>query len=182
MVKLKFRAALLLAFCCFGMSLLATAPAQQGTLTKSWTATRQPREEAKPLPSGGGAQFSLLDRQTTPLSLGLVAPAQLPWGDWNVRGLRVSLVYGHCTNLTGLDVGLWNGVEKDAIGLQAGLVNTTARMRGVQIGAINATTYLKGLQLGVINYAEGARGIQVGLINVIENTSMGFCPIIYGSF
>jgi hypothetical protein len=55
-------------------------------------------------------------------------------------------------------------------------------MVGLQVGVVNAAVYFKGLQLGLINYAEGARGIQIGLINVIENTTMGFCPILYGSF
>ncbi|MBQ9693339.1 MAG: hypothetical protein IJV69_01095 [Kiritimatiellae bacterium] len=161
----------------------ATAGASNTTITRDWTATRQPAEVGKPLPSGTrGSDFALFDRNTTPLSLGILAPVQLPWGDWNVRGLRLSPIYGRCENLTGLDIGLWNTVNADAIGLQLGLVNTASRVRGLQIGFFNGVAYLKGLQIGVINYAEGARGIQIGLINVIPTTTPGGFPLIYGSF
>ena len=174
---------------CLSVASLWAEGTQQWTATQgaepsqSWTFTRQPRTTDKPLPSGGqGSSFTLFDRNTTPLSLGVIAPMQLPWGAWDVRGVRVSLLYGRCSDLTGLDLGVWNTVDEDAIGLQAGVVNAASRMVGLQVGVVNAAVYFKGLQLGLINYAEGARGIQIGLINVIENTTMGFCPILYGSF
>ena len=189
-VRMK-RIFLIGALCCLAASLWASEPTQQWTATQGgdgeptqqWTATRQPRTTDKPLPSSGqGASFTLFDRETTPLSLGLVAPVQLPWGDWNVRGVRVSLLYGRCSDLTGLDLGLWNTVNEDAVGLQMGVVNAVARLNGVQAGCFNGAIYFKGLQVGLINYAEGARGIQIGLINVITNTGLGGLPFVYGSF
>lgn len=148
--------------------------------TQQWMLTR-PSDE--PAPFGERReQFSLVDWETTPLALGLVAPVQLPWGDWDVRGIRVSPIYGRCVNLTGLDVGFINAVDDDLIGLQAGVFNGAYRAFGLQIGVINFAYYLKGLQIGFINYAEGARGIQIGVVNVITNTKLGFFPIVYGSF
>lgn len=174
---MKLRAVLMAMICLVGVSLFA-----QETVTRDWTATRQPREEGRPLPSGDAGGFTLMDRNTTPLSLGIIAPVQLPWGDWDVRGLRISLIYGQCVNMTGLDVGIWNGVDKDTIGIQMGAVNTASRMRGIQVGLFNCAHYLKGLQVGVVNYAEGARGVQIGLVNVITTTPCGWWPLLYGAF
>lgn len=161
----------------------AAEDAQTVTTTRDWTATRQPNVDARPLPSKGqGSDFFLMDKNTTPLALGLVAPVQLPWGNWNVRGIRLSPIYGRCENLVGMDLGLVNTVEKDMIGLQVGFLNTTSRARGVQVGLFNCAYYLKGVQIGFINYAEGAKGLQIGVINVITNTTPGMFPFIYGSF
>lgn len=161
----------------------AAEESQAGTTARDWTITRQPNVDAQPLPSKGrGSDFALMDRNTTPLSLGLIAPVQLPWGDWNVRGIRLSPIYGRCENLVGMDLGLVNTVEKDLIGLQVGFLNTTSRARGVQVGLFNCAYYLKGVQIGFINYAEGAKGFQIGVINVIKNTTPGMFPLIYGSF
>lgn len=166
------------------LSASATESLQASAGSQEWTLTRQPRLEGRPLPSGGkGSDFSLMDLNRTPLSLGIVNPVQLPWGnDWNVCGLRVSLIYGRCNNLTGLDLGLLNTVEADLIGIQAGLLNSVSRTRGLQIGLINCTYYLKGVQIGLVNYAEGAHGLQIGAVNVITNTTPGMLPLIYGSF
>lgn len=161
----------------------ATVPSQESQVSTHWTLTRQPDKEPKPLHSGKeGSSFTLMDGHTTPLSLGVLAPVQLPWGDWNVCGLRVSLLHGRCADLVGIDVGVWNTVDEDLIGLQVGALNIASRARVLQIGVINMAVYLKGVQIGVINYAEGARGLQIGLINVITNSEPGVFPIIYGSF
>lgn len=167
-----------------GASVGAAEEAPAPAVTREWTATRQPKTTGRPLPSDGrGSDFSLMDQNRTPLLLGIVNPVQLPWGnEWDVCGLRMSLLYGRCTNLTGLDLGLANTVEEELCGLQIGLLNTTARTRGVQVGLINCTYYLKGVQVGLVNYAEGARGLQIGLVNVITNTNPGVMPLIYGSF
>lgn len=166
-----------------GCLVFAEEAPQPAVATQEWTATRRPRQTDRPLPSDGkGSDFTLMDRNTAPLALGLLAPVQLPWGDWNVRGLRLSPIYGRCNNLTGLDIGLLNTVERDFIGLQAGFLNTASRARGLQIGLFNCAYYLKGVQIGFVNYAEGAKGLQIGVVNVIANTSPGVMPLIYGSF
>lgn len=168
--------------CLMSLGVFATeAATAEGT--KNWTATRQPQVTEKPLPfDGNGTDFKLVDQNTTCFSLSLATPVQLPWGDWDVRGVRISPIYGCCGRMTGLDVGLWNTVETDFIGLQVGVVNTASRVRGLQVGCFNGAYYLKGLQVGVINYAEGARGLQIGLINVITATTPGCFLGIYGSF
>lgn len=166
-----------------GASVVAAEKAQTAEVTREWTATRQPRTVGRPLPADGkGSDFALMDRQTTPLSLGIFDTVRVPWGEWNVRGLRLSPLYGRCDNLTGLDLGLFNTVEEEMIGLQAGFLNTTARARGLQIGIFNCAYYLKGVQIGVVNYAEGAKGLQIGVVNVITDTTPGMLPLIYGSF
>ena len=65
----------------------------EGT-TQQWMLTR-PSDEPEPF-GERRSQFSLVNWETTPLALGLVAPVQLPWGDWDVRGIRVSPIYGRC--------------------------------------------------------------------------------------
>lgn len=164
-------------------TLAAAEPVADEMPTREWTATRQPREVRPPLPADGlGSDFALADRETTPLSISLFEPAKVPWGTWDVRGVRLSPVYGCCNRLTGLDLGLVNTVETDLTGVQFGALNTTARARGLQIGLINCAYYLKGVQIGVVNYAEGAKGLQIGVVNVITDTTPGMLPLIYGSF
>jgi hypothetical protein len=152
--------------------------------TRNWTATRQPGSDVKPLPAAGrGTDFRLADWSTTPLSIGIFTPVQLPWGEnWSVRGLRVSLLYGQCPSLQGVDIGLWNAVEEQMAGVQIGFANTASTMRGIQVGFYNAAYYFKGFQIGAVNYAEGGRGVQVGIVNIITKTTLGWCPLIYGSF
>lgn len=183
MGKFKLRMAVTGIFCLLSAMAVAAEDGQTVTTTRDWTATRQPNLDDRPVPSKGkGADLSLIDRDTTPLALGLVAPVQLPWGSWNVHGIRLSPIYGRCNNLVGMDLGLFNTVEKDLVGLQVGFLNSASRVRGVQAGLFNTAYYLKGVQIGLINYAEGAKGLQIGVINVISNTTPGMFPFIYGSF
>lgn len=182
MLKMMLRMVVAGAFLAMG-GLAFAEDAPSTTVTQDWTATRQPRLQGKPLPSGGkGSDFSLMNRDRTPLSLGLIAPVQLPWGDWDVCGLRLSPIYGRCVNLTGVDLGLLNTVDEDFIGLQVGALNAVSRARGLQVGIINCAYHLKGVQVGLINYAEGAHGLQIGLVNVITTTNPGAMLLIYGSF
>lgn len=161
----------------------ATTESLPGTPTHQWTATRNPNVEDKPLISGTkGSDYGLFTRDVTCLSIGLFSPVQLPWGQWHVRGIRLSPIHGRCSDLSGLDIGLWNTVDEDLTGLQVGGFNMASRVRGLQLGLVNATAYLKGIQIGLFNYADGAKGVQIGLINLIANTYPGGMPFIYGSF
>jgi hypothetical protein len=56
----------------------------------------------------------------------------------------------------GLQTGWVNLVEKDFTGLQFGLLNRAARVKGLQLGFVNLADELDGLQIGLVNYAENS--------------------------
>lgn len=133
------------------------------------------------------------DTPMSPVMLSLLTPVQGPPPDWDVKGLRVNLLYGRCRNLHGLDlglvnhttgqslglgVGLVNYVEKNFTGLQVGAVNIGDRVKALQVGLFNEADDMSGLQIGLINHTRLMRGVQIGLINVIENNDLSFLPII----
>jgi hypothetical protein len=133
------------------------------------------------------------DAPMTPVMVSLLTPAQVPSDEWDVKGLRINLLYGRCQNLYGLDAGLVNHAVGKEIGLAAGLVNITeGKFTGLQVGAVNIGTRvsalqvgvyngaddMSGLQIGVINHTRMMRGVQIGLINVIENNDISFLPIV----
>lgn len=129
----------------------------------------------------------------TPLLISLVNPAQFPSDQYDVKGLRMNLLYGRCQNLYGLDLGLVNHavgrevgleiglvnlVDDKFIGLQLGAVNIADKASALQIGLYNGADDMSGVQIGVINHTRLMRGMQLGLVNVIENNDMAFLPII----
>lgn len=137
-------------------------------------------------------------QQDHPIQLSLVTPIQLFPEDESVRGVRLNILYGRNTFMTGLDYGLVNHTTRDFLGvgiglvnltdgdvtglhsgfvnitegafegLQYGAVNTAASVHGVQIGMVNHSPNYRGLQLGIVNYAERMNGVQVGLVNIIR--------------
>jgi len=141
-----------------------------------------------------------------PIQLSLLSPAQLVPADEAIRGLRLSLLYGRNTDVTGLDVGLvahstgdFRGVQLAVVGLtdndftglqyslvsvitghmegvQLGGVNLAESGRGIQWGAVNHSRNFRGLQLSLVNYAETLHGIQVGLVNIIREG--GVLPVM----
>jgi hypothetical protein len=143
---------------------------------------------------GAGTQtVSAEDVPTTPVMISLMTPAQAPAPAWDVKGLRIDLLYGQCHNLYGLDlglvnhatgketglaVGLVNYVEEKFTGLQLGAVNTAGHASALQVGLYNYAEDMSGLQVGLINHTRIMRGVQVGLINVIENNDLSFLPIV----
>ncbi len=86
---------------------------------------------------------------TSPLSINLVTPIGLPWGN--------------CWDVCGLQTGLYNGVND---------------FTGLQIGVLNVTEYFCGLQLGVVNVTRKMQGVQLGLVNVIQDNDVPFLPIL----
>ncbi len=149
------------------------------TIQGSGSFTRNPSEGAVSLHTGVGR---IDERPTTPFALALVTPVELPFFDWDVCGIRFSLLYGRNVHVTGLDLGTFNAVEQNMTGLQLGVVNSVGTARALQIGFMNHASALRGLQIGVINHAQTAYGLQIGLINVIEEAPLPFCPILLGSF
>jgi hypothetical protein len=106
--------------------------------------------------------------------------------DIDVVGMRFTLPYGECENVTGFDIGLFgrcryfeglqlnlvrNDVKDVLAGIQIGLYNSAARadLMGIQIGLWNEAQSIRGFQIGLVNVANSACGFQVGLINRAES-------------
>ena len=123
----------------------------------------------------------------TPIQSAVFNPAQLFPENTDVRGLRVSALYGKNASVYGLDVGLVNEVEERVSGVQlasianrvgeldgldVGLVNEVEeRVRGVQLASVaNFTGELAGVQLaGILNRSKSVVGVQIGgLVNDAE--------------
>ena len=132
------------------------------------------------------------DVPMTPVMISLMTPAQAPSPEWDVKGVRIDLLYGRCQNLYGLDVGLVNHTVGKEVGLALGLVNYTEQsftglqvggvnigeeVTALQVGIYNEADDMSGVQIGLINHTRLMRGVQIGLINVIENNDLSFLPI-----
>ncbi|MFA7256904.1 MAG: hypothetical protein WC047_04960 [Kiritimatiellales bacterium] len=143
--------------------------------------------------AAGTQTVSAEDTPMTPVMISLMTPVQAPSPEWDVKGLRIDLLYGRCQNLYGMDLGLVNHTVGKEIGLAAGLVNLTQdKFVGLQVGAVNIAERasalqlgvyneaddMSGVQIGLINHTRLMRGVQVGLINVIENNDLSFLPIV----
>jgi hypothetical protein len=122
----------------------------------------------------------------SPLGIGIVNPVQFPPDDFNVAGLRLSLLWGDHRDVYGLDVGLLGNITRQefvGIGL-AGGANITHGMTtiiglqaagGANIGYQKTTVV--GLQLaGGLNYltAESSvSGLQVAILgNLAAHTTI----------
>lgn len=164
-----------------GTTQWSAADPTQETSTTQWSATRDPSDETfrkESMNTRNAERFSLMTGDITPFQLSIFTPVELPWGDWDVRGVRISAIYGQARNVTGLDLGVWNAATETLTGWQIGLGNVGGYTRGLQTGAINCAARLKGLQIGIINYADSANGLQIGLINVISDSHWPFCFIL----
>lgn len=137
-----------------------------------------------------------------PIQLSLLNPVQIFHEDDAIRGVRLSLLYGKNTNVSGLDVGLvshstrdfrgvqfgavgysegdfsgWqstavNIVEGSFVGLQDGIFSSAENGRGVQFSGVNRAGNFRGLQIAVVNYARRLNGVQIGLVNIIREDGM----------
>lgn len=123
--------------------------------------------------------------QEKPIQLALFAPIQIVPEETPVKGVRLSLIYGRNTKVTGLDWGLishtTSGLSKgaqfglvgladaDFLGFQNSVVNITkGNFEGFQWGAVNYANHASGFQLGFVNYAVTMEGLQIGLVNIIK--------------
>ena len=124
------------------------------------------------------------------------APAKsAPWPVWlafnstkniDVIGLRLTLPYGECEGVTGIDLGFYgrcryfegfqlNILRNEALdimaGVQVGVYNSAGRadLTGLQVGLWNEARSIRGVQVGIINVADTVQGIQFGLINRTES-------------
>lgn len=141
-----------------------------------------------------------------PFQVALLAPIQAFPEEDAVRGVRLSLLYGKNTSVTGFDWGLVshttreflgvqfggvgiaegsftgfqanvvNVVQGDFEGFQYGAVSSTDTGRGVQFSVVSHARNFRGLQIGLVNYAETLSGVQVGLVNIIVHG--GVLPVM----
>jgi len=118
----------------------------------------------------------------TPVMVSLVTPVQVPSCDYDVTGLRLSLIYGECREFTGLDIGIVDYTAKDFTGIAIGGVNIAGgQLYGGQIGLVNwnsngATEWARrssGAQIGLLNYGNTFTGLQEGVANIANGTFMG---------
>jgi len=133
------------------------------------------------VPRGGGNDYGygIGSQYVTPLGLTLLA-WDVPNAFSVVKGLRLNLGCGRFERTYGIDAGLFsksgdfcgvaanvvgNFSERDADGLQCGLVNIAAdSVRGLQIGLFNRAKCLYGVQIGLINV--NSCGIVFPIMNV----------------
>lgn len=149
-------------------------------------------------PSPGTAQ------EEHPFQVALLSPIQAFPEEDAVRGLRLSLVYGRNSSLTGFDLGLGSHLTDDLLGVQVGAANLVdGDAEGVQVGVIfglnglnlvrgsltgaqlggvvNVARAGEGFQLGGVNHSRNFRGLQIAFVNYAERlhgVQLGFINII----
>ena len=138
--------------------------------------------------------------QDKPIQLSLFAPVQIVPESKGIAGVRLSLLYGRNTHVSGLDWGLvshctsgmskgvqWGLVglvDADFTGWQGTAVNITKKdFEGFQWGIVNYAGHANGFQLGLVNYAMTMKGLQIGLVNIIkQGGQFPVFPIVNWSF
>jgi hypothetical protein len=138
--------------------------------------------------------------QERPIQLALFSPVQVFPPNYSITGIRLNLIYGKNTHVSGLDLGLVNrttsgqsmgigwGVvnltDANFTGLQGGWVNIVGgNFEGFQYGFFNQADYANGLQLGFVNYVRRLKGLQIGLVNFIkQGGQFPVFPIVNWSF
>ncbi len=138
--------------------------------------------------------------QEKPIQLSLFNPIQIVPEGSPIKGVRLSLLYGRNTTVTGFDWGLVSHtttglskgvqfglvgiVDADYLGFQSTVVNITkGNFEGFQWGVVNYANHANGFQLGLVNYAVTMKGLQIGLINIIkQGGQFPIFPIVNWSF
>ncbi len=138
--------------------------------------------------------------QDKPIQLSLFAPVQIVSENDAVAGIRLSLLYGKNTHVSGLDWGLVShSTSGESKGVQFGLVGlndadftgwqntavniTKQNFEGFQWGVVNYAGHASGFQLGLVNYAITMKGLQIGLVNIIkQGGQFPVFPIVNWSF
>jgi hypothetical protein len=129
-----------------------------------------------------GSVFAQGPVEWAPFQISLFDPVQVHPAEVSVYGLRLNVLYGNNTEVTGLDLGLMNRTTKGNTGLQLGMINiwidgdltglqaglaTYCRgaVNGGQIGGLNCSESLKGIQIGAINRVKSGTGLMIGIVN-----------------
>ena len=146
-----------------------------------------------------------------PFQISIFPPIQIFEEEVHITGLKLNLLYGYNTAVSGFDFGVLSGagdfegiqlnlanyVQEEARGLRLSLINLSDDTEGIEIapinyasvgaeglriGVVNVAAESKGLQIGLVNYTRHMRGIQIGLINVIAESKVSFLPILNARF
>ena len=121
-----------------------------------------------------------------PVQVALFFPVQVFPETAAIRGVRISLIYGKNTDVTGLDIGLVSHTTRSFLGVQFGFVGvaegdfTGAQLNGVvnfsrgtfqglQWGTVNSVEEGRGLQFSGVSVARQFRGLQIGIVNYAES-------------
>ncbi len=139
-----------------------------------------------------GLRLNLIgvNREVSALDIGLVN-----WTTGEFRGVGAGLInvvradsYGAHVgffnygsgNMTGFQgipfLTFWNAaniVRGRMSGIQGGLYNQSAELKGAQVGLVNAGYETTGLQLGLYNYSVNEGGVQAGLFNIGYESAHG---------
>ena len=124
----------------------------------------------------------------TPVQFSVWPGAQVFTQDSPVRGMALNLIGGVQDDVAGLDIGLFNTVDKEFTGIGAGVVNLGhGHVRGIQVGlgstadislegiqaglANQVNGEAKGAQLGMANFAGKCTGVQIGVVNTVDSTN-----------
>jgi len=101
------------------------------------------------------------------IMLSVCSPGELPGPSSVIHGGRLSLIYGECRELYGLDISMSGYVSERMDGLQLGIIfNYVGSASGAQFGFANVAEHeFYGLQDGAWNYAEFVAGMQRGVVN-----------------
>ena len=127
--------------------------------------------------------------------LAIFSPGEFPAPTSSIYGGRLSLIYGECHDLYGVDLGLagyvrermegvqfnlwWSGVGPDATGVQFGLLNTVeGDACGLQCGFVNMSDRHYGCQWGFVNVTRRLYGCQLGLLNITTDRDWKFWPFV----
>ena len=113
----------------------------------------------------------------SPIGLGIVAPAQIPFTDSHVHGLRLGGLFALNEDVLGLDCGLANVAGGVEYALQLGAVNIVkGDFGGIQLGVVNYDAALtSGFQCGLSNWTSfNFYGLQLGGENVAQRYLGGF--------
>jgi hypothetical protein len=126
-----------------------------------------------------------LGQEDHPFQISLVTPIQIVPEDEAVKGVRLNLLYGRNTFMTGFDYGLVNHTIRDFLGVGIGVVNLTeGDVTGFHWGVVNVTEgAFEGLHYGVVNSAESGYGVQIGIVNHAPNyrgLQLGLVPRRWG--
>ncbi len=126
----------------------------------------------------------------TPFQLGV--PGNNIPADQSVKGVRLNLLYGKNTNMTGLDINIlalgetnnFTGVQLSPFWIGANKVNNSftgvglgianihlGQSTGVVLGGVNYTNNFTGLQWGFINFNQKKSVINLGGINFNQGES-----------
>ena len=102
----------------------------------------------------------------------MISPGELPTPETNINGLRLSVIYGDCPRLNGLDLGMTGTIRERINGAQFGLLFSlnNGDMNGFGLGCVNyAAVEFAGCQIGLWNHASSGAGAQFGIVNTASN-------------